>query len=155
LGKLAALLIIILFMFSAGIGFWASSYAPTGLYTHGADPSIESGRPLTWPAVASYLSFSGGQNCILTNEIYVTSLSVPVQEWNITTLVGNAPIQPRCLVIVYQGLFSAVNSNVSSFGFGEPYYPYSTFSPNAFYSGLNKNGDIVFSTGEETIYYNL
>jgi hypothetical protein len=154
-GKAAALFIIILFMFSAGIGFWASSYAPTGLYTHGADPSLDSGRPLTWPAVASYLTFSGSQNCILTNEIYATSLSVSVQEWNITTVVGDVPVQPRCLVIVYQGLYSAVNSNVSSFGFGEPYYPYTTFSPNAFYSGLNKNSDIVFSTGKETIYYQL
>ena len=152
-GKVAALLIIALFMFSAGIGFWASSYAPTGLYTQGADPSIASGRPLTWPAIASYLSYSGKQDCILTNEIYTTSLSIPVQEYNITSLVGNTPVRPRCLVIIDQGLYSAVNSNVSSFGFGEPYFPYSTFSPSAFYSGLNKNSNMIFSTGEQTIYY--
>jgi hypothetical protein len=154
-GKVAALLMIAIFMFSAGVGFWASSYAPTGLYTQGADPSIASGRPLTWPAVASYLSYSGRQDCILTNEIYTTSLSVPVQEYNITSLVGNAPVRPRCLVVIYEGLYSAVNSNVSSFGFGEPYFPYSTFSPSRFYSGLNNNSDIVFSSGEETIYYQL
>jgi len=154
-GTAAALFIIVLFMFSAGIGFWASSYAPTGLYTRGADVSMESGRPLSWPATASFLSYSTGQNCVLTNEIYVTSLIVPIQEWNITSLVGDAPVQPRCLVVVYQGLFSAVNSNVSSFGFGEPYYPYSAFSANAFYDGLNKNNDIIFSTGQQTIYYYL
>jgi hypothetical protein len=154
-GKVAALLIIALFMFSAGIGFWASSYAPTGLYTQGADPSIASGRPLTWQAGASYLSFSGRQDCILTNEIYTTSLSVPIQEYNITWLVGNVPVRPKCLVIIYQGLFSAVNSNVSSFGFGEPYFPYTAFSPSAFYSGVSQKGDIIFSTGEETMYYYL
>jgi hypothetical protein len=155
LGKVAAILIVAIFMFSAGIGFWASSYAPTGLYTQGADPSIASGRPLTWPAVASYLSYAGRQDCILTNEIYTTSLSVPVQEYNITSLVGNAPVRPRCLVVIYERLYSAVNSNVSSFGFGEPYFPYSTFSPSGFYSGLNNNSDIIFSTGAETIYYHL
>ena len=154
-GMAAALFMIVLFMFSAGIGFWASSYAPTGLYTRGADVSMESGRPLSWPATASFLSYSTEQNCILTNEIYVTSLGVPIQEWNVTSLVGNVPVQPQCLVVVYQGLFSAVNSNVSSFGFGEPYYPYSAFSANAFYDGLNKNNDIIFSTGQQTIYYYL
>jgi hypothetical protein len=153
--KVAAILMIAIFMFSAGIGFWASSYAPTGLYAQGADLSIASGRPLTWPAVASYLSYSGRQECILTNEIYTTSLSIPVQEYNITSLVGNTPVQPGCLVVIYQGLYSAVNSNVSSFGFGEPYFPYSTFSPSRFYSSLNNNSDIIFSTKAETIYFHL
>jgi len=155
LGKTMAVSITVLLMLSVGLGFWASSYAPTGLYTYGADPSSASGRPLSWPAVASYMAFSGNQSCILTNEIYVTSLSVPVSEWNITKLVGVGGIEPGCLTIVYNGLYSTVNANISSFGFTEPYIPYSGFSPQMFYSSLGTHSDIVFATGEETIYYSL
>jgi hypothetical protein len=56
-------------------------------------------------------------------------------------------------VVVYPGLFSAANLNVSQFGFGEPYVPYRGFSPGAFYAHLYNNTDRIFSTGEETIYY--
>jgi hypothetical protein len=140
-------------MFSAGIGFWASSYAPTKLYSQGADPSSASGRPLIWPAVASYLAFSGTPNCVLTNEIYSTSLSVPVQQWNVTKLIGSATAKPGCIVIVYPGLFSAANLNVSQYGFGEPYIPYRGFAPAVFYDHLYNNTDRIFSNGEATIYY--
>jgi hypothetical protein len=153
LGMVAGVFLMALLVFTAGIGFWASSYAPTKLYSQGADPSSASGRPLTWPAVASYLSFSGNPNCILTNEIYATSLSVPVEQWNITKLIGSVSPKPGCLVIVYPGLFSAANLNVSQFGFGEPYVPYTGFSTNTFYTHLYNNTDRIFSTGEETIYY--
>ena len=153
LGMIVAVFLMALLMFPAGIGFWASSYAPTSLYTQGADPSVASGRPLEWPVVASYLSFSGKSSCILTNEIYATSLSVPVQEWNVTKLIGNVAPAPGCLVVVYSGLFSAANLNVSLYGFGEPYFPYRGFSPGAFYGHLYNNTDRVFSTGEETFYY--
>jgi hypothetical protein len=156
LSRVASLFLIALFLFAAGIGFWASSYAPTSLYAQGADPSLASGRPLVWPAVASYLSFSGRQNCILTNEIYATSLAVPVEEWNITKLVGNVAVNPGCLAIVYPGLFSAVNANVSSYGFGEPYFPYNGFSASAFYASLSTNtSDRVFSAGNVVVYYHL
>src|SRR5437899_2879594 len=59
LSKVVIVSLMILLMFTAGVGFWGSSYAPTGLYVQGANPSSMSGRPLTWPGVASYLSFSG------------------------------------------------------------------------------------------------
>jgi hypothetical protein len=153
LGMVVAVFLMALLMFTAGIGFWASSYAPTALYSQGADPSSAGGRPLTWAAAASYLSFSNNPKCVLTNEIYVTSLSVPVGEWNITKLIGSVAPKPGCLVVVYPGLFSAANLNVSQFGFGEPYVPYRGFSPGAFYAHLYNNADRVFSTGEETIYY--
>jgi hypothetical protein len=153
LGKVVTVSLMILLMFAAGVGFWGSSYAPTGLYVQGAYPSSASGRPLTWPGVASYLSYSGRQDCILTNEIYMTSMSIPVDEWNISTMIGNVRPMPDCLVVVYPGLFSAVNSNVSAFGFGEPYAPYHGFSPSAFYNHLYNNTDRIFSTREATIYY--
>jgi hypothetical protein len=153
LGMVVAISLMALLMFTAGIGFWASSYAPTTLYSQGTDPSSASGRPLTWPAAASYLSFSDNPKCVLTNEIYATSLSVPVVEWNVTKLIGNVAPKPGCLVVVYPGLFSAANLNVSQFGFGEPYVPYRGFSPGAFYAHLYNNTDRIFSTGEETIYY--
>jgi hypothetical protein len=153
LGMVVAIFLMALLMFTAGIGFWASSYAPTTLYSQGADPSLASGRPLTWPAAASYLPFSNNPKCILTNEIYATSLSIPVGEWNVTKLIGSVAPKPGCLVIVYPGLFSAANLNVSQFGFGEPYVPYRGFSPGAFYAHLYNNTDRVFSTGEETFYY--
>ena len=155
LGKMMAISITVLLMLSVGLGFWASSYAPTGLYTYGADPSSASGRPLSWPAVASYMSFSGNEHCILTNEIYVTSLSVPVSEWNITKIIGVVRIEPGCLAIVYNGLYSTVNANISSFGFTEPYIPYAGFSPRVFYDGLGTNSDRVFDSGEETTYFYL
>ena len=153
LGKTVVVSLMIMLVFAAGVGLWASSYAPTGLYVQGADPSSASGRPVTWPGVASYMSFSGRQDCILTNEIYVTSMSIPVDEWNISKMIGNARPTAGCLVVVYPGLFSAVNSNVSSFGFGEPYSPYNGFSPSLFYNHLYNNTDRVFSTREATIYY--
>jgi hypothetical protein len=153
LGMVVAVFLMAMLMFTAGIGFWASSYAPTTLYSQGADPSSASGRPLSWPVLASYLSFSGRPNCVLTNEIYATSLSVPVGEWNVTKLIGSVAPKPGCLVVVYPGLFSDANLNVSQFGFGEPYVPYRGFSPGAFYAHLYNNTDRVFSTGEETIYY--
>jgi len=153
LGKAVVVSLMIMLVFAAGVGLWASSYAPTGLYMQGADPSTASGRPVTWPGVASYMSFSGRQDCILTNEIYVTSMSIPVDEWNISKMIGNARPTAGCLVVVYPGLFSAVNSNVSSFGFGEPYSPYNGFSPSLFYNHLYNNTDRIFSTREATIYY--
>lgn len=155
LGRVMAASITVLLMLSVGLGFWASSYAPTGLYTYGADSSSASGRPLSWPAVASYMAFSRNESCILTNEIYVTSLSVPVSEWNITKLVGVVRVERGCLVIVYNGQYSAVNANISSFGFNEVYIPYPGFSPPAFYGSLATHSDRVFDTGEETIHYFL
>jgi len=151
--KVAAVSLVVLLMLSIGVGFWGSSFAPTGLYVQGANPSLASGRPVTWPGVASYLSFSGRQDCILTNEIYVTSMSIPVEEWNISKVIGNVPPTPGCLVEVYTSLFSAVNSNGSSFGFDEPYTPYHGFSPSEFYNHLYNNTDRIFSTREATIYY--
>jgi hypothetical protein len=144
---------MIMLVFAAGVGFWASSYAPTGLYTQGANSSSASGRPVTWPGIASYLTLSGRQDCILTNEIYTTSMSIPVNQWNISKVIGNVRPTPGCLLVVYPGLFSAVNSNVSSFGFGEPYTPYKGFSPGVFYNHLYNNTDRIFSTREATIYY--
>ena len=144
---------MVLLMLSLGLGFWGSSYAPTGLYVQGSNTSLASGRPLVWPGVASFLSFSGKPDCILTNEIYVTSMSIPVDEWNISKVIGNVPPTPGCLVEVYQSLFSAVNSNGSSFGFDEPYTPYHGFSPSVFYNHLYNNTDRIFSTREATIYY--
>src|SRR2546425_11536890 len=69
--KVAAVSLVVLLMFSIGVGFWGSSFAPTGLYVQGANPSLASGRPVTWPGVASYLSFSAKQDRILTHEICV------------------------------------------------------------------------------------
>src|SRR5205807_2326267 len=64
LGKVAVVSLMIMLVSAVGVGFWASSYAPTGLYVQGSDISLASGRPVTWPGVASYLSFSGKQDCI-------------------------------------------------------------------------------------------
>ena len=155
LGKTIALGMLILFMLTVGLGFWGASYAPSGLYTQGADISTASGRPLSWPAVASFMSFPHSQSCILTNEIYATSLSVPVSEWNITKMIGNVPVRSGCITIVFDGLYSTTNANVSSFGFGEPYFPYQGFSPVTFYGGLSTHSDRIFDTGKETTYYSL
>ncbi len=151
--KVVAVSFMVLLMFSLGVGFWGSSYAPTGIYTQGANPSMASGRPLTWPGVASYLSSSGRQDCILTNEIYVTSMTIPLEEWNISKVIGNVPPEQGCLVVVYTGLFSAVNSNGTSFGFDEPYHPYQGFSRSLFYKHLYNQTDRIFSSSEATIYY--
>src|SRR6266704_1788144 len=132
--RVAAVSLMVLLMLSLGLGFWGSSYAPAGLYAQGTDTSLASGRPLVWPGVASYLSVSGKQSCILTNEIYVTSLGIPVEEWNISKVIGNVPPTPGCLVVVYPHLFSAPGENASSFGFDDPYKPYQGFSRISFYA---------------------
>lgn len=154
--RVAAVSLLVLLMLSQGLGFWGSSYAPTGLYVQGTDPSLASGRPLTWSGVASYLSFSDKPDCILTNEIYVTSLGIPVEEWNISKLIGNVPSTPGCLVVVYPHLFSAPGENASSFGFDDPYKPYQGFSRISFYNHLYNDTDRIFSTNEvnqASIYY--
>jgi len=151
--KVMAVFLVALLMFSIGLGFWGSSFAPTGLYVQGSNISLASGRPVTWPAIASYLSLSGRQHCILTNEIYTTSLSIPVQEWNVTKVIGNVPPKPGCVVIVSPSLYSAVNSNGSSFGFDEAYFPYHGFSASVFYNHLYNDTDRIFSTSDATIYY--
>jgi len=83
----------------------------------------------------------------------MTSMSVPVDEWNVSSMIGNVRATAGCIVVVYPGLFSTVNSNVSSFGFGEPYKPYNGFSPGVFYNHLYNNTDRIFSAKEATIYY--
>src|SRR5207245_11328904 len=96
----AAVSLMVLLMLSLGLGFWGSSYAPTGLYVQGTNTSLASGRPLVWPGVASFLSFSGKPDCILTNEMYVTSMGMPVEEWNISKVMGNVPPTAGCFVVV-------------------------------------------------------
>ena len=154
--RVAAVSLMVLLMLSIGLGFWGSSYAPTGLYVQGSNTSLASGRPLVWPGVASFLSFSGKPDCILTNEIYVTSLGIPVEEWNISKVIGNVPPTSGCLVVVYPHLFSAPGENASSFGFDDPYKPYQGFSRSSFYNHLYNDTDKIFSTNDvtqATIYY--
>jgi len=154
--RVAAVSLMVLLMLSIGLGFWGSSYAPTGLYVQGSNTSLASGRPLVWPGVASFLSFSGKPDCILTNEIYVTSMGIPVEEWNISKVIGNVPPTSGCLVVVYPHLFSSPGENASSFGFDDPYKPYQGFSRSSFYNHLYNDTDKIFSTNDvtqATIYY--
>jgi hypothetical protein len=76
-----------------------------------------------------------------------------LEEWNISKLIGNVPPAQGCLVVVYTGLFSAANSNGTSFGFDEPYRPYRGFSRDLFYNHLYNETDRIFSSKEATIYY--
>ncbi|GEM_PF-2433069 len=163
LAKIAFMLVLVLFMLTISLGFWGSSYAPVQLFEPGYSPTASSGRPLAWPQVIYYLTYvnNSRSSFILTNEIHVTSLAVPVDLWNKTRLVGDITLQPGFVVVMFSGLNSTMTNNASYFGFSEPYHPYPkfyshpAFSYREFYNELNISSDVVFSTQNVTIYYYL
>ncbi len=158
LAKVTGAALVFVFMFSVSIAFWGASFAPVALYQKGASVPSASGRPLGWPAVSSYLSYSNRPICIVTNEIYVTSLAVPFDEWNITNVIGNAGFGSGCLAILYSGIDFNQYYNVTTFGFTEPIHRTNLpalrgFSFPAFYNRLENHTDLIFTTGNTTIYY--
>jgi hypothetical protein len=145
--KPTAVVLSLIFIFSVGLGFWGASYAPVQMYEQGIHSSVLGQRPITWPQVATYLSSSDpGPTCILTNEIYVTSLSIPVSDWNVTNYFANHKAVAGCIVILY----SVTNS--SNFGFGEPIYSYQGFQNSNFSAQLSST-NLVFAMASADIYY--
>ena len=160
LAKIGGILIVVIFLFSVALGFWGSSYAPVYLYSKNASAYAFGEHPTNWQQVANYMNYgisttnSSNPSCILTNEIYVTSLVVPVKELGITYPFTDIRTRPGCVVIIYDGLSHFNYSSVS-----EPYVPYSNssflpaFSDAAFSNTLSNRSDLVFDGGNATIYY--
>ena len=139
-----------LLMVSIALGFWGSSYAPVYLYSSTVSPAAFGEHPLSWPAIQSYLSYSSNQSCILTNEIYVTSLAISTLYYNHTTLIGDVYPTSGCIAVVY---FSLASFNSSSYLI-EPGPSLPGFSYDSFQSTLNSSAaDITFETSNATIYY--
>jgi hypothetical protein len=157
--RITAIVTCILLLLSAGIGFWGGSYAPVELYQQGSSVSLAGARPTGWTSVADYLNHSEKPTCIVSNEIYVTSLSVSISLWNVTNLIGNNRIGPDCIAIVYWNLEFNEFQNISSLGFGEPLHPYSglkkseSYNSTVFYNLLETRTDSVFDSGFSAIYY--
>lgn len=160
LGKLGGIVILMFFMISVGLGFWGSSYAPTFLYSNHASAYAFGEHPQDWQQVSNYMNYpvslgtSTNQTCILTNEVYVTSLVLPVQELGVTYPFTDIRARPGCVAIIFDTLTHFNSSYVS-----EPYNPYSatpylaSFSDNTLTNILSNESDLVFDGGNATIYY--
>jgi hypothetical protein len=160
LAKVGGILIVFIFLFSVALGFWGSGYAPVYLYSKSASAYAFGEHPTNWQQVANYMNYgafatnSSNPSCILTNEIYVTSLVVPVKELGITYPFTDIRVRSGCLVIIYDSLLHFNYSAVS-----EPYFPYSNssflpgFSDAAFSNTVANKSDLVFDGGNTSIYY--
>jgi hypothetical protein len=162
-GKIGALVLMFFFLFSIGLGFWGSSYAPVFLYSNQASAYSYGEHPLNWEQVGNYMNYATSSNtnsaprCILTNEIYVTSLAIPTQWLNRTYTFPNIRIAPGYVSIIYDSLTHFNDSYVS-----EPLVPYKAtnpqqqnFSDSALSNTLSNNSDLIFSGGNTTIYFTL
>jgi hypothetical protein len=161
--RLLGVVILVVFLFTVGLGFWGSSYAPMFLYSKNSSAYSYGGHPTNWPQVAAYMNFATGSsnnatlNCILTNEVYVTSLTVPIQKLPYTYPFTDVRTRPGCVVIVFDTL---LHFNSSSY-ISQPYAPYKNtstlpaFSDNRFSATLANASDLVFNGGNATIYYVL
>jgi hypothetical protein len=138
-----------LLMFAIAFGFWGSSYAPVYLYSSSVSPAAFGEHPLSWPAIGSYLSYASNPPCILTNEIYVTSLAVPITNYNRTNLIGDLNPTSGCIAVVFSPFFTYLNS--SYLGKSSPTLPGFTYS--SFDHTLNSGADTVFETSNDTVYY--
>jgi hypothetical protein len=157
IAKVGAVIIVLLFLSTAALGFWGSSYAPAYLYSNATSPSALGEHPTNWPAVASYMNYdaalSSSHSCIVSNEMYVTSLALPLASFIHTFPYTDIRIAPGCLGIIYESP-SSFNSSI----YAEPYHPYNRapglprFSYNAFVDRMSKS-DVIFATENVTIYY--
>jgi hypothetical protein len=148
LAKLGSVLVIGLMLVAIAFGFWGSSYAPVYLYSSSVSSSAFGEHPTTWRAIGSYLTYASNPTCILTNEIYSTSLAISTDYYNITTLIGDKNPSSGCLAVVYYGLGSFDSSYLIEPG---PFLPGFTYS--SFQQRLNSSSDTVFETLNATVYY--
>jgi hypothetical protein len=150
-GKILSLIVVGFFMFSIAVGFWGSSYAPVYLYNGKVSALTFGEHPLNYGSGKSFMSYSTVPNCILTNEIYVTSLTMPMPDYNDTSTVGRiaqTSVPRGCIVIVYYYLYSFNNSYV-----GEPRTPPAKFNYTTYSTLLNFGTAKIFSGNNLTIYY--
>lgn len=158
-GKAGSILLMCFFLFTIGVGFWGSSYAPVFLYSNSASAYSFGEHPTDWQQVAAYFNYGTSSNnttppCILTNEIYVTSLVVPLNELGITYPFPDIRARPGCIAIIYDSLTHFNDSYIT-----EPFSPYTNttslpaFSSSAFSNTLNNDSDLIFDGGNATVYY--
>lgn len=161
LGKICGILILVVFLFTIALGFWGSSYAPVFLYSNSASAYSFAEHPTNWQQVAGFMNYDStnssdlGPPCIVTNEVFVTSLAIPVQQLGITYPYTTIDTRIGCIAIIYDSL-DHFNSSYNT----EPYKPYYPATPslpafsNAIFSNtLNNASDLVFDGGNATIYY--
>ena len=148
--RVGVIAVCALLLFASGLGFWANSYAPVYLYNPGSSAANFGEHPLTYPAVADFISSTPSLKCIFTNEVYVTSAILRIGQLQGLGLVGYEPAQAGCIVIVYRDVGSFNSSYVTEdSGF------YHGFSDSSFASYLSLHSDAVLSTSGPTNMYIL
>lgn len=159
LAKFGAILLLVFFLFSIGTGFWGSSYAPSFLYTKSVSAYSFGEHPTDWQPVSTFLYGGpnpGGTNpsCILTNELFVTSLIVPVQQLGVTYTFTDVRPRSGCIAIIYDSLLHFNASYIA-----QPYQPYPStanlpaFSDASFENTISNQSDLIFDGGNATVYY--
>ncbi len=145
-------LVVGLFAFTSFVGFWGNSYAPMFLISPGATQSSFGEHPLDYGAVSQFLTFMPtSQTCLFTNELYVTSLVLPVVKWGQIGLIGESSPSNGCLSIVYRSPSAFNDSYIAEYA-----VPYSGFSYTNFRLFLySQNDQVMSATGNVTLYYNL
>jgi hypothetical protein len=162
LAKVLGVLILFVFGFTLALGFWGTSYAPVYLYSKSSNSYTFGEHPTNWPQISNYLNYgtppSSGSNftCVLTNELFVTSLVVPLQDLKNTFPYTDIRTRPGCIVIIYDSLTHFNSSYIA-----EPYHAYQSanngtlpaFSNSAFSNVLANQSDVIFDGGNGTVYY--
>ena len=144
--KLGAIAIVVIFMLTFALGLWGASYAPVYLYSRDSSSSAFGEHPLSWPAVSMFMRFLGGKSCVLTNEIYVTSIALPVTDWPSVNYIGNTVTAQGCLTILFRGVNSFNGSYI-----GEPIYSQPGFQYKSF-EVLLDHSNSVFSADNVKVY---
>jgi hypothetical protein len=143
--------VIGLLMFAAALGFWGNSYAPVYLYNGQVSPSSFGEHPLIYSAVSHFTQYLSHPTCILTNEEFVTSLSIPFNYWPITHGLWSANANPGCIEIIYPSI-NASSSYITEIPIGQ------SFNMSAYYEGMTNKSDLILSASPEVqtnvqIYY--
>lgn len=154
LARFASVGMIMLLLFTAAVGLWAAQYAPVPIYDPNVSPISFGEHPLTYSGVTNFFGHLSNPSCILTNEEYVASLSIPFRYWNVSGGIWSARTNPGCIVVLYQGF----NASVSYILEVENLYPgfnYLQFNAIILSSSASRIFDTGFSSTASypTIYY--
>lgn len=135
--RIGALSVIVLFVSIGFLGFWGNSFAPAYIFDKSISAPSLGEHPTTWSIASSFMENRTSSDCIVTNEVYVTSLGLPIGELNSLYGLWNVPLRSGCVVIDYPLL------NASSSYISEVVDPYQGFSYSRTYSQLSQSDTIL------------
>jgi hypothetical protein len=137
-GTMAVILVV--FMLVVSIGFWGSTYAPAYLYDNSINASSFGEHPVTSSSISQVMSYLYHPQCIVTNEEYVTALSVPLEYWHVISGAWFLNEYSGCIAIVYPEI-NATSSYITQI---PPQYQ--NFSFTNFYHVL-EGSNLVLNVG--------